>query len=99
MLDTQGLSGEWIADDILTISRVETRSVESEESALASRVFRIRHQRASELASAVEGALSERGSLDVAEHSNALVVTDTPDVLDRIERLLWGGGSRVPAPA
>jgi type IV pilus assembly protein PilQ len=91
VLDTQGLSGRWITDDILAIARVQTGALEEDEARLATRVFRIRYQKASELADAVAGALSERGTLGVAEHSNALVVTDTPDVLRRIQSLLWGG--------
>ncbi len=54
------------------------------------RVFKIRYQRAESLRAALASMLTDRGAISVAPETNAIVVTDVPEILDRIERMLWG---------
>lgn len=54
------------------------------------RVFKVRFHEASEMMAALQAVLSDRGTIAVSEATNALVVTDIPEILDRIERMLWG---------
>jgi len=54
------------------------------------RVFKVRYHEASELMAAFQAVLTDRGTIAVSEATNALVITDIPEILDRIERMLWG---------
>ena len=54
----------------------------------ATRVFRLSNTPAAELQPVVQSMLSENGTASVLPSINALVVTDAPDVLDRVAALL-----------
>lgn len=54
------------------------------------RVFKVRFHEAAEFLDVFQAVLTERGSIAVSEATNSIVVTDIPEILDRIERMLWG---------
>jgi type II secretory pathway component GspD/PulD (secretin) len=56
--------------------------------AVATRVFRLNYTPAAEMQAVVQSMLSEGGTASVLPSINALVVTDAPDVLDRVAALL-----------
>jgi type II secretory pathway component GspD/PulD (secretin) len=55
---------------------------------VSTRVFRLSYTPAAELQPVVQSMLSEVGTASVLTSINALVVTDAPDVLDRVAALL-----------
>ena len=52
------------------------------------RIFQIDYAKASELLPVAQAQLSAEGKISVAESANALIVVDTPEVLDRVSRVL-----------
>ena len=79
-----GERGIMVVEHIATV-RQRVEFVEPE-----TRVFKVRYQDAADLLPALQSVLTDRGRIAVAESTNSLVVTDIPEILDRIGRILWG---------
>ena len=86
ILAAQGLYARELESGIIL---VENPGVSAEAPPpVVTRVFRLSYVPAAELQPVVQSMLSETGSASVLPSLNALVVTDAPDVLDRVAALL-----------
>ena len=63
---------------------------------IQTRIFKIRYARADKLRPIVEALLSPKGRIQVDERSNALVLMDTPPVLEQVRQVLDSLDSPVP---
>jgi type II secretory pathway component GspD/PulD (secretin) len=86
ILRAQGLYARELESGIILVENPGT-TVEAPK-AVATRVFRLSYTPAAEMQPVVQSMLSESGTASVLPSINALVVTDAPDVLDRIAALL-----------
>ena len=86
VLRAQGLVARELESGIILVESPEVR-VESPRP-VATRVFRLSYTPAAELQPVVQSMLSETGTASVLPSINALVVTDDPDVLERVAALL-----------
>ncbi|PIU28708.1 MAG: hypothetical protein COT09_04135 [Candidatus Hydromicrobium americanum] len=55
---------------------------------LETRIFRIKYAKAITIKTTVSGMLTERGRSEVDERTSSLIITDIPDVLNKIEVLI-----------
>ncbi len=90
ILQSQGLRALELDGGIILVERLETVQNREGFEELVTRVFPIRFQIAAELEATIQAVLSERGTVSLARQSNALVVTDIPEAIERVEALLWG---------
>lgn len=88
ILDAQGMSLTEGSGGILIVTDGAAAFRVTEAEALATRVYRLRWQRAADLQDVVASMLSKRGTLAVAEATNSIVVTDSPSALRRIAAAL-----------
>jgi type II secretory pathway component GspD/PulD (secretin) len=96
ILEAQGFQAVELESGIIRIELAQPLLGPGQSEVLVTRVFHLRHQLATELEPVVSTVLSDRGTIAVARHVNALVVTDLPNVLDHIARLLWGFPEQAP---
>ena len=97
ILQSQGLRAVELDSGIILVERLETVQGREDFEELVTRVFPIRFQVAAELEASIQAVLSERGTVSVAWQSNALVVTDIPEAIERVEVLLWGTPEEISA--
>jgi type II secretory pathway component GspD/PulD (secretin) len=86
ILRAQGLYARELESGIILVQNPGT--IAEAPPLLTTRVFRLSYTPAAELQPVVQSMLSEVGSASVLTSINALVVTDAPDVLDRVAALL-----------
>jgi type II secretory pathway component GspD/PulD (secretin) len=86
ILRSQGLYARELESGIILVENPGARIEEPQ--AVATRVFRLSYTPAAEMQAVVQSMLSEGGTASVLPSINALVVTDSPDVLDRVAALL-----------
>ena len=86
ILLSQGLYARELESGIILVEDPGTRA--EAPGPVATRVFRLSYTPAAELQPVVQSMLSENGTASVLSSINALVVTDAPDVLDRVAALL-----------
>lgn len=89
ILEAYGLAPRQIAPGLLRVDPVERVAADAP---LVTRVFRLRYATAKALAGTLEAVKSERGTIAVNEEANAIVVTDTEDVIAAMERLIGHAG-------
>ncbi|MDX1568448.1 MAG: secretin N-terminal domain-containing protein, partial [Longimicrobiales bacterium] len=63
---------------------------------VVTRPFRVNYATASEIQSAIQPLLSERGSISVGQQTNTVIVTDLPRIIEEIEMLLEQLDIRTP---
>jgi type IV pilus assembly protein PilQ len=96
ILTANGLSASELESGVILVQDgtkiVERQAVEP----LVSRRYEIRYVNADSLVNAVRGMVSEKGKVVANTSSNALLVTDVPSTLNRIEPLIQDLDQRVP---
>lgn len=88
ILGAHGLALRQIAPGLLRVDPIDRVALRPEQAPLVTRVFRIDYVPAADLAAALDGVRSEHGRIAVSEAANALVVTDTEEVIATMERLI-----------
>lgn len=85
ILDSHGLTAREEPSGIIRVENMkQLRDRETTED-LVTRQYRVKYASADSLVKAVEALLSQRGKVSVNRSANALVVTDSRSVLERIE--------------
>ncbi|MEA1997283.1 MAG: secretin N-terminal domain-containing protein [Gemmatimonadota bacterium] len=87
LLDNNGLAVRE-RDGILNVDTIENIRATEKLEDLVSRIFKLNFQKSVEIAPTVSALLSERGKLQADEGSNALIVVDIPDRIDKIKEVL-----------
>ena len=88
ILRAHGYAATQIAPGMLRVDALETIARTAVQAPLVTRVFRISYVPAADVARALEGVVSERGNIAVSEATNALVVTDTEEVIATMARVI-----------
>lgn len=88
ILDAHGYAARQIAPGMLRVDSIERLAQNAVQAPLVTRVFRINYVPAADVARALEGVVSERGHIAVSEATNALVVTDTEEVIAAMARVI-----------
>lgn len=88
ILQAHGYAARQIAPGLLRVDALERLARDAVQAPLVTRVFRINYVPAADVAKALEGVVSERGHIAVSEATNALVVTDTEEVIATMARII-----------
>lgn len=88
ILEAHGYAARQIAPGMLRVDPLERLARDAVQAPLVTRVFRINYVPAADVARALEGVVSERGHVAVSEATNALVVTDTEEVIATMARII-----------
>jgi len=88
LMEAHELVVETIRPDLLRVDRIETQRARLERLPLETRTFRVYHIEAHAVEASTVPLLTPRGRVTVTEPTNTLVVTDTPEALDRVMRLV-----------
>jgi type IV pilus assembly protein PilQ len=96
ILESHGLAADEQASGIIRVDRLEDLSARSEVEPLVTRPFRISYASAQDFSAPIESLLTDRGRVSVTRSTNTLVVTDIPQVLDRIADLISGIDVQTP---
>lgn len=88
ILQAHGYAATQLAPGLLRVDALETLARNTVQAPLVTRVFRISYVPAADVARALEGIVSERGNIAVSEATNALVVTDTEEVIATMARVI-----------
>jgi len=78
------------AQDYYTEKSAEEKHAQEQETMrpLTTKIISVKYNVASEIKSAVKGLLSQRGTVDVDERTNSLILRDLPDNLSRVDDLI-----------
>jgi type IV pilus assembly protein PilQ len=85
---SHGLAVREVAPGLLRIEPAGRVAAAEQTAPLLTRVFRLRYLPAADAARTRGGVRAEWGSVAVSEHANAVIVTDTPDRLADVARIL-----------
>jgi len=85
-------------------ARLQTESTEREAARakqmelipLETRIIKVNYANAGELASALQASLSRRGIVQVEKRTNSLIISDLPNVVDRVEKMATELDSTTP---
>jgi type II secretory pathway component HofQ len=88
ILEAYGYAAREIAPGMLRSDSLERLARNAVQAPLVTRVFRINYVPAADVAKALEGVVSDRGHIAVSEATNALVVTDTEEVIATMARII-----------
>ncbi len=88
ILEAHGYAARQIAPGMLRVDPVERLARDAVQAPLVTRVFRISYVPAADVARALEGVVSERGHIAVSKAANALVVTDTEEVIATMAQVI-----------
>jgi type IV pilus assembly protein PilQ len=88
ILEAHGYGARQIAPGMLRVDPIERLAQYAVQAPLVTRVFRINYVPAADVARALEGVVSQRGHVAVSEATNALVVTDTEEVIATMARII-----------
>lgn len=88
ILEAHGYAARQIAPGMLRVDPIERLARDAVQAPLVTRVFRINYVLAADVARALEGVVSERGHVAVSESTNALIVTDTEEVIATMARVI-----------
>lgn len=88
ILEAHGYAARQIAPGMLRVDAIERLARQAGQAPLVTRIFRISYLPAADVARALEGVVSERGRIAVSEATNALVVTDTEEVIATMARVI-----------
>jgi type II secretory pathway component GspD/PulD (secretin) len=83
-----GLAVHEVAPGILRLDPAARSPDAGEAIALATRVFRLSYLPAADAGRILEGLASARGRVAVSEHASAVIVTDTPERIRAMARVL-----------
>jgi len=76
--------------------REAARSKQMELIPLETRIIKVNYANAGELASALQASLSRRGIVQVEKRTNSLIISDLPNVVDRVEKMATELDSTTP---
>jgi type IV pilus assembly protein PilQ len=96
ILTANGLSANELESGVILVQDGATLVARQAEEPLVSRRYEIRYVNADSLVKAVTGMISAQGKVVSNASSNALLVTDVPSTLNRIEPLIQDLDQRVP---
>lgn len=96
ILDSHDLAARERESGIIRVDAIERLSEREVVEQTATRTYRISYGVASEIQSALEPLLTERGQIAVSQGTNTIVVTDIPRVLSDIELLIRELDVRTP---
>ncbi|HEX5871518.1 MAG TPA: secretin N-terminal domain-containing protein [Longimicrobium sp.] len=88
ILQAYGYAARQIAPGMLRVDSLERLAEDAVQAPLVTVVFRISYVPAADVARALQGVVSERGTIAVSEAANALVVTDTEAVIATMARVI-----------
>ncbi|MGH7506051.1 MAG: secretin N-terminal domain-containing protein [Longimicrobiales bacterium] len=96
ILSANGLHAKELESGVILVQDGATLVERQQEEPLVSRRYDIRYVNADSLVKAVTGMVSAKGKVVANASSNALLVTDVPSTLDRIEPIIQDLDQRVP---
>ncbi len=76
--------------------REAARAKQMELIPLETRIIKVNYANAGELASALQASLSRRGMIQVEKRTNSLIISDLPNVVDRVEKMATELDSTTP---
>jgi len=76
-----------IHDNIIRIMTQATLRKEEETSPISTRILTLNFAKAADLQQSLNKILSSRGNIQINVNTNSLIITDTPDILNKIEDL------------
>jgi type IV pilus assembly protein PilQ len=96
ILSTNGFVATELPSGIIRVDDITSLNERETVEPPFTRTYRINYATAEELATAVEGLVTDRGSVSFAASSNALVVSDVPRVHRDVEELIRAVDIRTP---
>lgn len=96
ILATNGFVATELPSGIIRVDDIQSLSERESVEPPYTRTYRINYATAEELATAIEGLTTERGSVSFAPGSNALIVSDVPRVHQDVEDLIRSVDVRTP---
>ncbi len=85
-----------IHDNIIRIMTQATLRKEEETSPISTKIMTLNFAKASDLQQSLNKILSSRGNIQINVSTNSLIVTDTPDILNKVEDLATKLDIRTP---
>jgi len=96
ILEAQGLVAQETESGIIRVDNIANLAEQEQVEPVVTRPFRVNYATASEIQSAIEPLLSERGSISVGQGTNTVIVTDLPRIVEEVEMLLEQLDVRTP---
>ncbi|OGF09384.1 MAG: hypothetical protein A2W00_14855 [Candidatus Eisenbacteria bacterium RBG_16_71_46] len=78
------------------VERETARAKQMDLAALETRIMKLNYANAGELTTALQAALTRRGTIQVEKRTNSLIVTDLPQNVDRVEAMAINLDSTTP---
>src|SRR6266545_4157145 len=76
--------------------REAARARQMELIPLETRIIKVNYANAAELSSAIQASLSRRGVIQVEKRTNSLIISDLPNIVDRVEKMATELDSTTP---
>ena len=96
ILEAQGLTAVETATGIIRVDQLENLQQRQALVALETQIFKINYAPVTELAQAIQPAVSDRGKVIANEATNSIIVTDLPANLDVTRQLITDLDVRTP---
>lgn len=96
ILGTNGFVATELPNGIIRVDDVEDVSTQAEIEPLMTEAYRVNYATAEDLSDAVDGLLTDRGSVRASASTNSIVVTDISAVQREVERLIETLDVRTP---
>lgn len=88
ILGTNGFVATELPNGIIRVDDVEDVSTQAEIEPLVTEAYRVNYATAEDLSDAIDGLLTERGSVRASQSTNSIVVTDIAAIQREVERLI-----------
>lgn len=88
ILGTNGFVATELPNGIIRVDDVEDVSTQAEIEPLVTEAYRVNYATAEDLSDAVDGLLTERGTVRASQSTNSIVVTDIAAIQREVERLI-----------
>jgi type IV pilus assembly protein PilQ len=96
ILEAQGLTAVETATGIIRVDKLENLQERQQLVRLQTQIFKINYAPVTELAAAIEPAISDRGRVIANEATNSIIVTDLPENVQITQQLITDLDVRTP---
>ncbi|MGD2068064.1 MAG: AMIN domain-containing protein [Gemmatimonadota bacterium] len=96
ILEVNGFRALELENGIIRVDNVENLSTLEQVEPVSSRVYKVNYATAQEIQNALQGLVTERGAVEAAQGSNAVIVTDIQRVHDMVGQLIADLDRRTP---